>query len=881
MRKILLNKSRSKLSVNENNTIPIDFNRDVSLFHDEHLIDTVDTMEVYNSEKDNSNKHRIICTIAPICSNVLFNNITEVVVKEGASNCTAITNTNNVTLTGAISKAKVNRIQAVRNTEYSNAKYETTYHCGADIFNNHILRSKGNVLIQKTSTTSKYKEYSGANVESVNSNGTTVGDWDYNTTANLKTNEYDSFNTIGDYVRNYNGNVIKSYYPTTSSGNYQYTYQTKVSGNTPIYGYDTIMNFHDAFKEGIKRHDGWIGFNNRTTLRVPITGTSTDGYFVNKCINSLEACEYVDMCPERDLFSFTPKKNEYRNRLEYNWKYYITYPADSVYNDGKILTGKGDGLPLTTMSILGMNSTSYREYTSSNGLPMIVLCSVVKHNLTAGDTVIVILKNGERFKCGVTRLGDAMGNFSEHYFVIYKSDIDESVLSSSNPPKRFIKLSGGFECEYYFRRFKCIKEGLKSSINRLAFAGTVYGDEVSQIVFTDDINVSGYVNNLGRSLNELYLTIVKNNKGYDKWYYDNKFNDEGIEYSHVFGKVTSGLDLPSYISKQYPVLRYQHNIKIDDVEDKINIPSSSQFLESNIDNGTMSFLGDLVEFNPTTVAETTLEVVKHRFNTAQREVTKNETFKTLYYDEIYSEPTDGENYGKENNIKQSQIIQWKLNEGYANLNPEGYIYTPHHKIKISELSDNIQMSYDTVIKVKSGEFKNNYNLVFTTENSYSLMTGDIIGVLEYSTNELYKYQVESYKLTENGYECTAKPIGTNVTYIGRLGNSYELFRHNLDTPVYSYMLPDGSGRHVWRELIKPSELRFNSELYNTPFTNGAFYHHINVTFPVQRQDPFGEYGMYLKDLNSGVKIENNFEISSNEMDISYDEYIPEKNATCF
>jgi hypothetical protein len=95
------------------------------------------------------------------------------------------------------------------------------------------------------------------------------------------------------------------------------------------------------------------------------------------------------------------------------------------------------------------------------------------------------------------------------------------------------------------------------------------------------------------------------------------------------------------------------------------------------------------------------------------------------------------------------------------------------------------------------------------------------------------------------------------------------------------MLPDGSGRHVWRELIKPSELRFNSELYNTPFTNGAFYHHINITFPVQRQDPFGEYGMYLKGLNSGVKIENNFEISSNEMDISYDEYIPEKNATCF
>ena len=77
MRKILLNKSRSKTSTNINNIIPIEINRDVSLFHDEITKDTVDAIEVYNNEKDKSTKHRFIFTMHPTCSNVLFNNITD------------------------------------------------------------------------------------------------------------------------------------------------------------------------------------------------------------------------------------------------------------------------------------------------------------------------------------------------------------------------------------------------------------------------------------------------------------------------------------------------------------------------------------------------------------------------------------------------------------------------------------------------------------------------------------------------------------------------------------------------------------------------------------------------------------------------------------
>ena len=95
------------------------------------------------------------------------------------------------------------------------------------------------------------------------------------------------------------------------------------------------------------------------------------------------------------------------------------------------------------------------------------------------------------------------------------------------------------------------------------------------------------------------------------------------------------------------------------------------------------------------------------------------------------------------------------------------------------------------------------------------------------------------------------------------------------------MLPDKSGRHLWRDIQKPSEWMFTDELYTTTFTNGAFYHHKNITFPVRRQDPFYNYGMYLS-VKEDKPIDNNFEITATEYDDSFAEYISENNkSTCF
>ena len=70
----------------------------------------------------------------------------------------------------------------------------------------------------------------------------------------------------------------------------------------------------------------------------------------------------------------------------------------------------------------------------------------------------------------------------------------------------------------------------------MVLLGTVYGDEVSQIVYTDDIDISEYKDNRGRPLTEMFLTIVKRNKGHEEWYSGGNASSENIEYSHVFGK---------------------------------------------------------------------------------------------------------------------------------------------------------------------------------------------------------------------------------------------------------------------------------------------------------------------------------------------------------
>ena len=86
-----------------------------------------------------------------------------------------------------------------------------------------------------------------------------------------------------------------------------------------------------------------------------------------------------------------------------------------------------------------------------------------------------------------------------------------------------MKTYNGFDSKYYVRKLKKIKklvDGVEKELSseryKLAFANTIYDDDTTQITFTDDIDVGGLTDNLGRPITELFVTIVKSNRGLEK-----------------------------------------------------------------------------------------------------------------------------------------------------------------------------------------------------------------------------------------------------------------------------------------------------------------------------------------------------------------------------
>jgi hypothetical protein len=152
----------------------------------------------------------------------------------------------------------------------------------------------------------------------------------------------------------------------------------------------------------------------------------------------------------------------------------------------------------------------------------------------------------------------------------------------------------------------------------------------------------------------VYFAAVKTNRGHKKWYDDKLANDENIEYSHCFGEITSGLDLPFGVT-DYNV-RALHNVCISKCPNSyrqgleaimIDAPKGSYTedklprpIEDGIAIDMNVFYGDIVEFSRVNYIETPIEKVYHRFNTAQRECVTNTNYFDIHYDELVGDIYD-------------------------------------------------------------------------------------------------------------------------------------------------------------------------------------------------------------------------------------------------
>ena len=901
------------------------------------LSSTVSEYDEYLNERSASPKVRLTCQVSTFCTNALFNQITEVVKDEGSSGMSflnyGILNDNSLS---PIAKTKdyftKNASNAIRDTQLSSKGF--IYHCGKDFFNNHLVRSNT-----------------------------------FKTVCKMSGND-ESFNTIGDMMRDVNGNKVKERvaFPVSSQLSPKTT-------ELHLYEYDDILTFDECLEQRlIKKYNGWLGFYNASKMKSYSDFIKDEELPIERPLMYMQGGDFVDMYPSRDLYSFVPKYNSFQDRIEKNWNYCLTYPSSSTTNGFEDIISDKSG---------GLKAIYYDETTvSDNGSPQLVIYGVAKHGLNEGDLVNVYKdsENGSElmlqevmveniaddfiftvsnppFALSANWLGldtvefssamtftydnvtykvssnhkyicplnsDGTMNEDEKHYIVNQNRVN---MDSSSLKISYKKVSNGVPCEYYVRIFSKIpnfkfasetineyelyKEGstlidkyqafeyeFENQVSRLAFAKNIYGDDVGQVVFTDNIDIGGLRDNLGRPLTSIYFTVIKNNKGYKEWYgedYPNWTTNavlteyKNIEFSHCFGKVSCGIEasVESATDGEVMSVNTLRNTEMKGESDSLGfdvgfgynidaINGDRKYLNSSKANVEIDltevwyeqdkhFYGDLVCYDTYNVRESSIQQILMRFNSAQREAFSNTIFNSYEYDEVARDDYDSEEYRIDTKTKRN-----------CNNFKEGYYYKPHYEIPIRTFGKiksimPMTLSMRSLVSIGNGRYR-----ISVLQNHY-LSKGDK-SILYNKENDTYMTCVTVESPNEKVYVCEMYDEGNNkVTSFQDLLNGsdeiikYKLFKaDNLDMPSYATLLKDGTCRYVWRDVLQNGFNKDAVDVEEYPFTNGALYINKKIDLFLKRQDPFNFYGMY-DDRDEFGK-----EIDAEELDT----YIKEEDIKC-
>lgn len=915
--KLFLERNRSVFSNDVERTINVGLSTKTRLLPNDNVSDNFSLFEQYNRERDECNKIRLILNVNPVCSNVLYNARTEIVLNEGSSACTLLIGQK------SLEKAKfapnavnttssIKYMDAIRNTEYSHPENGGfVYHCGFDIFNNHMLRKKEFIHVNKIDD----EEDDGKN-----------------------------YNTIRDYCRDGRGHIVKE----------EIGISVAKAGTTDmhLYQYDTIMSMPTAFMDNCIEKDGWWGFTNPSTIEIP--NSDDKSVSINRMMANNKSCEFIDLYPDRSLYSFIPKFNKHRRRLEKNWDYCITYPYKSDFETLNVVCGGEQQAIRANM----------KQRINDAGQPVVECSSYFKHNLKPGNYVTFyyymphykilvkdvkgslkywkndegefLYKEGDfdingllkkehdgpvrqimskaftrySIKVKVDGVGDANGDHTDRIFVVKYNDIREIYEHMLHLGCFYKKNNGNTDCLYYFRKFKKLTnvDGgvIKSDVNKVAFGKNIYGDDVAQVIFTDDIDIDGLLDHNGRPVSELYFTIVKRNAGYKEWYEKKNYSGDTIEFSHCFGEVTSAIDFCGIEDEPFDYnIHMVHNLSrtANDGEAKklsfsawgeTILSGTPKTLERNITIENDEYFGDIVEYDIYKATETVIGNVYHRFNTAQREFFGTD-FQHILQDVIVSDDYDKANgEGKAfscvtyyvNNVKNPISTKGDSNSlMYGNISPEGYYYNPHMKLQVRENDDvettsnakyvnysqptlrtvktYLLIKEDGAIEIYNSESDANankkgndvivlqssyYEIKMKVPVNYGFYKGDYIAFYDKQTSDVAWGEIVNVSGSYLTINIDSKDFDmVNAVTLALFdpqsgGRRFYAYWSTHNTPVYA-KLCEGTRKFVWRKIVPPSQMMQDDELYNLPFTNGRFYLEKNINFFLKRQDPVGKYGL--------------------------------------
>lgn len=205
-----------------------------------------------------------------------------------------------------------------------------------------------------------------------------------------------------------------------------------------LYDHDDILSFEngDAINENLREKDGWFGFYNTTVI--PSKDSNGNDIDISRAINNKGNCEFIDMYPDRSLFSFVPKVNNFKKRLEYNWDIELTYPFDSCVTD----EDGNDILLIQDGDVNALYVSSVKYMLNHKGMPILLFRTFTKHNLKKNDYVrlyfncdtesngnaVTWIRTSNTYL--VNGVGDMDNNNKEYYFYISNSDLLDEIFAT-------------------------------------------------------------------------------------------------------------------------------------------------------------------------------------------------------------------------------------------------------------------------------------------------------------------------------------------------------------------------------------------------------------------------------------------------------------------
>jgi len=416
---------------------------------------------------------------------------------------------------------------------------------------------------------------------------------------------------------------------------------------------NNVIRSKTILSAGIFEKDGWIGYYNDEP--------DEDALQFNDNKSSL--CEFFPFDPGYDRLKMLDSDGSQ------NYLFKITYPFESkdivlVKNNSNV--SLKDGIPIIEKFQIEINGRLYTGFRTA-----------MNHGLREGDRIQLLnfidnttpntLNLNSNFY-RVFKLGNETNNKKLRSFVL---DLDPSDIDFTIGVSTVKRVVNNKPSSYYVRRFKSITVDYKDyDLYPAAYGVTYFNDDVAAFNFKTDIDVSDIVDNLGRPISELYLTIIKNDNDSDttsvnsQYWLQQQQNLSSTINNRFWTPISGGYDLENDVNVNYNIRSYR---------DSNYINSNSVYYE-NIDESDEFFDGDIVEYNENELIERRLENIYHRINTIYRE----------YLNTIDS--------NKENKN-------------------EGYLYEPLNRIQIREFANYINPVVDLQSLIERYNITNSLEIV--------------------------------------------------------------------------------------------------------------------------------------------------------------------------